>query len=119
MVCTGSPEKDVGWAIFLDKHHSEGLGVPRLEGFPSYDDTLAYYAERSGHRVKHLHYYQVYAGWRFGIIMLRLAQQLVHYGLMPEEAGHAFERDNTVTRLTAKLLDMPPPGELKTPGSYT
>ena len=119
MVCIGSPEKDVAWSIFLDRHHSEGMGVPRLEGFPSYDDTLAYYAERSGHRVKHLHYYQVYAGWRFGIIMLRLAQQLVHYGLMPEEAGHAFERDNTVTRLTAKLLDMPPPGELKTPGSYT
>jgi len=119
MVCTGSPEKDVGWAIFLDKHHSEGLGVPRLEGFPSYEDTLAWYGERSGHTVRHAHYYQVYAGYRFGIIMLRLAQQFVHYGLMDAEAGRNFERDNTVTRLTAKLLDLPPPGEIKTPGSYT
>jgi aminoglycoside phosphotransferase (APT) family kinase protein len=119
MVCTGSPEKDVGWAIFLDKHHSEGLGVPRLEGFPSYEDTLAYYGERSGRRVKNAHYYQVYAGYRFGIIMLRLAQQFVHYKMMEPEQGRAFELDNTVTRLTAKLLDLPPPGELKAAGSYT
>ena len=119
MVCTGSPEKDIGWAIFLDKHHSEGLGIPRLEGFPSYEDTLAHYAERSGHRVRNAHYYQVYAGYRFGIIMLRLAQQFVHYKMMDEAAGRNFELDNTVTRLTAKLLELPPPGELKAAGSYT
>ena len=119
MVCTGSPEKDVGWAIFLDKHHSEGLGVPRLEGFPSYEDTLAFYGERSGRKVRNAHYYQVYAGYRFGIIMLRLAQQFVHYKMMQPEQGIAFELDNTVTRLTAKLLELPPPGELKSAGSYT
>jgi aminoglycoside phosphotransferase (APT) family kinase protein len=118
MVNLGSPEKDVGWSIFLDRHHSEGIGVPRLEGFSSYEDTLAYYAERSGHRVRHVHYYQVYAGYRFGIIMLRLAQQFVHYGLMDAEQGRNFELDNTVTRLTAKLLELQPPGERKASGSF-
>ena len=34
MVTLGSPETDFGWAIFVDRHHSEGLGLPRLEGFP-------------------------------------------------------------------------------------
>jgi aminoglycoside phosphotransferase (APT) family kinase protein len=119
MVTVGSPEKDVGWAIFLDRHHSEGIETPRLPGFPSYEDTIAFYEERSGHRVRHLHYYQVFAGYRFAIIMLRIAQQLVHYGLMTPEQGREMELNNTVTRLTAKLLELPPPGELKEKGQFS
>jgi aminoglycoside phosphotransferase (APT) family kinase protein len=110
MVSCGSPERDVGWAIFLDKHHSEGIDTPRLPGFPSYEDTLAYYEERAGYRVKNLHYYEVFAGWRFGIIMLRIAQQVVHYQLATPEQGRELELNNTVTRQTAKLLDLRPPG---------
>lgn len=112
MVTLGSPEADLGWAIFLDRHHSEGLGVPRLEGFPSYEESVAFYAGVSGHSVKNLDYYQVFAGFRFSVIMMRIAQQLVFYELMPEEAGYAFERNNTVTQLLAKLLELPPPGEV-------
>lgn len=119
MVSVGSPEKDVGWAIFLDRHHSEGIGTPRLPGFPSYADTVAFYEERSGHRVRHLDYYQVYAGYRFGIVMLRIAQQLVHYQMMTPEQGREFEVNNTVTRLTARILDMPPPGESSVAGDFS
>jgi aminoglycoside phosphotransferase (APT) family kinase protein len=118
MVNVGNPDKDVAWAVFLDRHHSEGIETPRLPGFPSYPDTIAYYEERAGRRVKHLDYYQVYAGYRFGIIMLRIAQQLVHYGLMGAEQGRAFELNNTVTRLTAKILDLPPPGETAEAGGF-
>lgn len=118
MVSNGSPERDLGWAIFLDRHHSEGIETPRLEGFPSYEDTIAFYEERSGHRVKHLHYYQAFAGWRFGIVMLRISQQLRHYELMTPEQSREMELNNTVTRLTAKILDLPAPGEGKA-GDFT
>lgn len=118
MANVGSPEKDLGWAIFLDRHHSEGIETPRLEGFPSYADTVAYYEERSGHRVKHLEYYQIYAGYRFGVVMLRIAQQLVHYGLMSAEQGREMELNNTVTRLTAKIMELPPPGESRVKGDF-
>jgi len=111
MVTVGSPEKDVGWAVFLDRHHSEALGVPRLEGFPSYEESVAHYEARSGHAVRNLHYYQVFAGFRFAVVMMRLAQQLVHYELMTPEQGRAFEVDNMVTRLTATLLELAPPAE--------
>jgi aminoglycoside phosphotransferase (APT) family kinase protein len=111
MVCTGSPEMDVGWAIFLDRHHSEGIETPRLEGFPSYEETVAHYEKHSGHTVKHLHYYEVFTGFRFAVIMMRLAQQLVEYGIMDKQVGLAFEHNNTVTRLLAKLLELPSPGE--------
>jgi len=111
MVTWGSPEKDVGWAVFLDRHHSEGIGVPRLAGFPSYEESIAWYEERRGRRVRHLHYYQVFAGFRFSVVMMRIAQQVVHYGLMTKEQGRAMEIDNTVTQLTAKLLGLRPPSE--------
>ncbi len=105
MVTLGSPEMDLAWSIFLDRHHSEGIGTPRLAGFPGYDETVARYEELTGHRVRHLHYYQVLAGMRFAVIMLRVAQQMVTYGLMDEAGGRAFELDNTVTRLLATLLE--------------
>jgi aminoglycoside phosphotransferase (APT) family kinase protein len=111
MVTCGSPEKDLGWAVFLDRHHSEGLGAPRLEGFPSYEECMAHYESLTGHRVLHLHYYQVFAGFRFSVVMMRIAQQLLHYGLMTKEQSRAMEIENTVTKLTAKLLELPPPSE--------
>ncbi len=111
MVGAGSPERDIGWAIFLDRHHSEGIETPRLPGFTSYPDTIAYYEQQSGHQVKHLDYYQIFTGYRFGIIMLRIAQQLVHYELMDEAQGREMELNNTVTRLTAKIMELAPPGE--------
>jgi hypothetical protein len=44
-------------------------------------------------------------------VMMRIAQQLLHYGLMTKEQSRAMEIENTVTNLTAKLLDLPPPSE--------
>ena len=111
MAALASPEMDIGWAVFLDRHHSESMGVPRLEGFPSFEESIAFYEEMSGHKVRHLFFYQVFTGFRFTVIMARIAQQMVHYGVMDEAAGRRMELDNTVTRLTAKLLDLPPPNE--------
>jgi aminoglycoside phosphotransferase (APT) family kinase protein len=109
MVTLGSPEEDLGWAVFLDRHHSEGLGLPRLEGFPSFEETVERYQEWSGFEVRNLHFWQVFAGFRFGVIMVRLAQQMAHYQAMTPEQGRTFEYDNMATRLLAKLLELPPP----------
>ena len=94
-----------------------GISAPRLEGFPSYEESVAYYEEISGHTVKHLEYYQIFCGFRFSVIMMRIAQQLVHYELRDEEAGYAFECNNTVTQLLAKIMELPPPGEVT--GSFS
>lgn len=111
MVTLGSPEQDVAWQIFLDRHHSEGIGTPRLEGFPSYEDTLAHYTRLSGFEVENLRFYQAFGGFRFGVIMIRLAQQMAEYGVMDRDTARAFEVNNTVTRLLAKTLGLPAPGE--------
>jgi aminoglycoside phosphotransferase (APT) family kinase protein len=108
MVTHGSGEQDLAWAIFLDRHHSEGLGVPRLPGFPSFPDTVARYESLTGHKVRHLKFYEVWAAFRFAVIMIRIAQQMVHYGVMPSDS--TFETNNTVTNLLAKDLGLPAPG---------
>jgi aminoglycoside phosphotransferase (APT) family kinase protein len=110
MVTLGSPEEDLGWAVFLDRHHSEGMSVPRLEGFPSFEETVDRYQEWSGFEVRNLHFWQAFAGFRFGVIMVRLAQQMVHYQVMGPEQGRAFELDNMATRLLARVLELPSPG---------
>ncbi len=109
MVSLGNPEKDLAWGLFLDRHHSEGIENPRLEGFPTREQTVARYEARSGHAVRHLHYYEVYAAFRFAVIMIRLAQQMQHYEVMALDSD--YETNNIVTRLLAKLLKLPPPGD--------
>ena len=97
-----------GRAIFLDRHHSEGIGLPRLPGFPSYEATIARYEELTGRTTRWQKFYSVFAGFRFAVIMSRIAQQMVHYGVMP--ADSPFETNNTVTQLLAKDLGLPAPG---------
>jgi len=109
MVSLGSPEADLAWFLFLDRHHSEGVGTPRLPGFPSREATVERYAERTGHAPRHLHYYEVFAAFRFSVIMIRLAQQLQVLGLLPADSD--FETNNIPSRLLARLLDLPPPAE--------
>ena len=81
--------------------------LPKLPGFPSYDDTIARYEELTGRPMRWQKFYTVFAGFRFAVIMSRIAQQMVHYGVMP--ADSTFETNNTVTQLLAKELGLPAP----------
>jgi len=109
MATLGNPEQDLAWFLFLDRHHSEGLGAPRLPGFPGRDESVARWEAASGLRARHLFYYEVFAAMRFSVIMMRVVQQLKHSDILPVESG--FEVDNTCSRLLAQLLELPPPSE--------
>jgi aminoglycoside phosphotransferase (APT) family kinase protein len=108
MATIGEPEQDLAWWLFLDWHHSTGIGAPRLAGFPSHDETLARCESLLGRPLRNLHYYAVFAAMRFAVIMIRVAQQMARLGL-PEPAPD-FERNNPCTHRIAELLKLPPPG---------
>jgi aminoglycoside phosphotransferase (APT) family kinase protein len=108
MVTLGNPDQDLAWWLFFDRHHSEGVEASRLPGFPSREETIARYQAWSGHEVQHLEYYEVFAAFRFAVIMIRVAQQLVAHDLLPEDSG--FDSNNVCTRLLADMLGLPPPG---------
>jgi len=103
MVTLGDPQQDLAWWLFLDRHHSEGVGAARLPGFPERAETVARWEAATGLAAPDLDWYEVFAGFRFGAVMIRIARQLSTLGLLP--AGSSFETDNTVTRLLVRLLD--------------
>lgn len=102
MVEIAAPAVDVTWAMYLDRHHSEACGVPRLDGFPSRAETVARYEERSGIRLDNLEYYEVFAAFRFAVIMGRLAVIFKDWGLLTP--GDSMAQDNTATRLAETVL---------------
>jgi aminoglycoside phosphotransferase (APT) family kinase protein len=102
MVSLGSPAQDVAWALFLDRHHSEGMDVERLPGFPSTEQTIARYERLSGRTLRNLDYYEVFAGFRFSVIMGKLAHIFKDWELIP--ADHDMGQNNNASRLTEKVL---------------
>ncbi|MBK6286324.1 MAG: phosphotransferase family protein [Pseudomonadales bacterium] len=115
MVAIGSPEIDLGWWLFVDKVTMAGGGLgdayvrPRLEGLPSHEESVERYGAMIGRPVRHSLYYQVFAGLRFGIVMLRLMQRLVFDGTLPAEYCPLLERNNAVTQTLAAIRGLPPP----------
>jgi aminoglycoside phosphotransferase (APT) family kinase protein len=108
MAFLGDPEADLAWWLFLDWNHSEGYQIPRLEGFPTREETVARYEKLTGRPVRNLFYHDVFAAFRFGAVMARVATIMRENGLpMPTED---FASNNPCTRRLADLLELPPPG---------
>ncbi len=118
MTTIGPPEEDLGWWLFLDLHHSQGTGVPRLPGFPTHEETEARYAELIGRPLSDMHFWKVFAGYRFSVVMMRITAMTEEMGLVPPGGSLAHAQNNGVTRVLASLLDLPSPGDPAVPGSY-
>ena len=72
MAVLGNPVQDLAWFNYLDATFAEGLGMPRLEGLPTYEQTIAQWEQASGFSARDYVYYQIFAGMRFGLIMSRI-----------------------------------------------
>jgi aminoglycoside phosphotransferase (APT) family kinase protein len=118
MATIGPPEEDLGWWLFLDTFHSQGTGVARLPGFPSHEQTEARYAELLGRPLENMHFWKVFAGYRFAVVMMRITGLTEEMGLVPRGESTPYAQNNGVTRVLASLLDLPSPGEPAAPGSY-
>jgi aminoglycoside phosphotransferase (APT) family kinase protein len=111
MVTLADPMMDLGWWLFLDRHFHEGCERPRLAGFPTREEMVTFYEAQSGRAAHDLDFYEVFAGVRFGVVMMRIASLLVEFELLPPDSQLA--RNNIVTHLLADLLGLPSPGELQ------
>ncbi|MFI6518711.1 phosphotransferase family protein [Spirillospora sp. NPDC050679] len=103
----GAPEEDLAWFMFLDRHHSDGIGVPRLPGFPSYAETADRYAGLLGRPLRNLDYYEVLSGFKFSIIMARIGQAMIDFDWI--EPASDFPYNNNCTQLLARILGLPAP----------
>jgi aminoglycoside phosphotransferase (APT) family kinase protein len=110
MVTLGHPAADLAWWLFLDRYSTDGVGMPQLPGIPSREESIAHYERASGIRVSHLvDYYEILAGFRFSVVMMRLATLLTEYGL--NAPGSDMETNNPVTQQLANLLGVPQPSD--------
>lgn len=103
----GSPEQDLGWWLFMMRHHTEGIGLPLPEGIPDRDATVDYYQSVSGYRPQNLDYYEALAGTRLAILTLRAAHLMIAAGLLPPDS--AMGLSNPATHLVAQLVGLPAP----------
>jgi aminoglycoside phosphotransferase (APT) family kinase protein len=91
----GDHEADLAWLLFVDWACSEYEGVPRLDGTPGREETVARYEQMSGRVVRNLRYNEVLAAVELGIPVSRLEARLRNQGLLTGEfdlAGFCVER---------------------------
>jgi hypothetical protein len=91
----------------LDRYHTEGVGAAPLPGFPSRNEIVARWEERVGRRAQDLHYYEVWGAYRFALVLIRIADMMTEYGIMPPDSGFAL--NNPATQMLAQMLELPPP----------
>jgi aminoglycoside phosphotransferase (APT) family kinase protein len=108
MVTLADPMMDLAWWLFLDRHFHEGMPAPRLEGFPTREQMLARYEELTGWKPHDIEFYEMFAGLRFAVVMMRIAALVVEFELLPPDTD--MGTNNIVTRLLAAKLGLPAPG---------
>jgi aminoglycoside phosphotransferase (APT) family kinase protein len=81
MACTGPAEVDVTWFWFICWFLTGGLGIDNLPGFPDRDSTAAIYAEIAKRPMRNLDYFEVWAAFRFGVIMVAIDEVMRQNGI--------------------------------------
>jgi aminoglycoside phosphotransferase (APT) family kinase protein len=107
MVGLGSPDQELGWWMFMERHHTEGVGAPLPEGFPSREEVVADYKRLTGHDLVNLDFYEAFAALRLSVLMHRAGNVMILAGLLPPDAP--MKVNNPATQLLAKLIGAPAP----------
>jgi aminoglycoside phosphotransferase (APT) family kinase protein len=109
MLSLGGHEMDLGWWLFLDDYHT--IDVPRLPGLGDREETIARWEAGTGETAGDLLWYEIFAGFRFVIVMMRLSQMFESWGVKVSTPDDS-ETNNQVTRLLAAKI----PGTPAFPG---
>ncbi|MGY2117872.1 phosphotransferase family protein [Nocardia gipuzkoensis] len=83
MAALGPRELDLGWMIFIHRFFQDlatRFGQPGLPDFLRRDDVVAKYEALTGHSVRDLDFYIVYAAVRHAIVMARVKRRMIHFG---------------------------------------
>ena len=107
MATLASPLLDLGWWLFMQRHHTEGYGIPAPHGLPDRGATIGHYQRISGHDTTAIDFYEAFAALRGSIIMLRLATMMIEGGILPDDAD--LLHNNPGSRILAELTGQPPP----------
>lgn len=76
----GNPVSDLAWCLMLDRALSTAIGIERLPGFWSREDSRAHWCEHSGFSAEHLAYYEFLSAFKFGVIMASITRVFIARG---------------------------------------
>jgi aminoglycoside phosphotransferase (APT) family kinase protein len=93
----GERELDLGWWLLADRWMHEGSGVGRLDGEPTRGEQVAAYEAAAGRRVADLHWYELFAAYRFAVTAVVVVNNWEATGAVPSD--HTVWRDNPATEL--------------------
>ncbi len=108
MVRVANPEFDLAWYLWFDKHFTDVIGLPKVPGFPSDEESIAYWEDKVGRRAEHLEFYTVLTMAYFAAIMMRVMISNMAHGADPDEFA-PMETNNTATQALAKHFGVDPP----------
>jgi aminoglycoside phosphotransferase (APT) family kinase protein len=83
MATLGPRELDLGWFIFLHRFFqdiAEFFEVPGLPGFLRRSAVEAHYERLTGHSLRDMEFYLVYAAVRHAIVMARIKRRMIFFG---------------------------------------
>jgi aminoglycoside phosphotransferase (APT) family kinase protein len=83
MAALAPRELDVAWYVFIHRFFQDIATVFEMPGLPDLAEpqrVAATYERISGHPVRDLHWYIVYAALRHGIVMAQIKRRMVHFG---------------------------------------
>jgi aminoglycoside phosphotransferase (APT) family kinase protein len=83
MAALGPRELDLGWFLFMHRFFqdiAEVFELPGLPGFLERDAVVSTYERMTGHEVRNLDWFLVYAALRHAIVMARIKRRMIHFG---------------------------------------
>ena len=85
MATVGPREVDVAWMVFLHRFFQDlamRFEMPGIDGFMDRDEVATQYEARTGHPLRALDWFEVYAALRFAIVSVRTSTRGIAYGQM-------------------------------------
>lgn len=106
MAGVGPRELDVAWCIYAHRGFEDIAHAMELPGMPHFlrrADVVARYESATGHRLRDLDFYEVYAAIQFAIVYLRVNARSAHFGEreMPEDPDELLYNREPLERMLA------------------
>lgn len=104
MAALCNAESDLGWWLYMQRFHTEGMGVPLPEGLLDREEIVAFWEAHVGRPARHVDFYEVLGGFHFVLIMIMLGRNMLR--LAPEGFDPEFGVTNPGARVLAKMLQL-------------
>jgi aminoglycoside phosphotransferase (APT) family kinase protein len=103
----GTPEMDLGWWLFMQRHHTDVIGIPLPDGMPDRTQLIERYEELAGRSLQDIRFYEVLAATGIAALYHRTGDIMMRSGMLPPDAP--IKLNNPGTQVLAEMLNLPIP----------